>query len=513
MPIADRLRVSILQLAVIGCTAAFAPGARAGEPRPTPTPTPTKRSAKLPPLENNPCVCDPAEWGCTLSSIGWRRASAACLPPKPEPHYWTAAALSAVGLAGQTAGWYLFFRRAESHVETASAWSRFSPSVIRFDSNPLVVNYIAHPWAGAFSYGTSRLSGLSVGASYGMAFATSALWEHIEYRGRISLTDLLVTPGAGLPLGEFFSRLVTYAWDGWHSDESGSNSLKRDDLIWHEFRATYDVNWVDTGAGSEALPLGLSASGKFVAIPGYMRPGNFFRWFADANISDVHLHGEYGKNARALEFAANAVIAGGYLQEIHHQEDGLHGATVMVGLGTGLQFRHEDHDNWFDAYGIYHLPGLSTNARALFGPAQLEAGLDLNFDFGSINAPAYDDWLAENPEVVTKSPLRSHGYYQALGASGRVKISLTTKWLGVGGAGWLGYYQSVEGIDRRQEDVEDDTVATDSILDLEGWVRAGFADQLYVQWTFESYSRTSTLGEFSAAPSLTRNRLSLGGQF
>ena len=77
---------------------------------------------------------------------------------------------------------------------------------VALDRDRWYVNYIGHPYQGAFYYNSMRAQGAEMWQASMFAFANTAIWEFF-LEGAIeqpSVQDLLVTPIAGTLLGELF---------------------------------------------------------------------------------------------------------------------------------------------------------------------------------------------------------------------------------------------------------------------------------------------------------------------
>lgn len=83
------------------------------------------------------------------------------------------------------------------------------------DKDALWLNYVAHPYVGAWYYLQPRIAGYSWAESAFFSFmASSFFWEYgLEGFAEIpSWQDLIITPAAGAILGEGFYRLIRYIW-------------------------------------------------------------------------------------------------------------------------------------------------------------------------------------------------------------------------------------------------------------------------------------------------------------
>ena len=85
-----------------------------------------------------------------------------------------------------------------------------SPPV--WDHDHWTLNYVGHPYQGAYFYNSVRSQGASWWASAGMCVLHTFLWEYLieAINEQPSLNDLLVTPLAGPLLGEGIHQLTLH---------------------------------------------------------------------------------------------------------------------------------------------------------------------------------------------------------------------------------------------------------------------------------------------------------------
>ena len=78
------------------------------------------------------------------------------------------------------------------------------PPVI--DNDSWVINYVGHPYQGAYYYNSTRSQGAKVWQAALVCIGHSLFWEYTIEAGfeRPSLQDMVITPAAGILLGELF---------------------------------------------------------------------------------------------------------------------------------------------------------------------------------------------------------------------------------------------------------------------------------------------------------------------
>lgn len=91
-----------------------------------------------------------------------------------------------------------FYRNAATH------WKDAFTMPPKFDDDPVMVNFIQHPLAGAIYYNGVRSQGASPIHSFLFSFAESTFFEYFieSVAERPSIQDLIVTPIAGSLIGE-----------------------------------------------------------------------------------------------------------------------------------------------------------------------------------------------------------------------------------------------------------------------------------------------------------------------
>jgi hypothetical protein len=403
--------------------------------------------------------------------------------PRPGRAALAMGAMLALGTA-----WYWAYRG-----DNAVDWddpnlsARVSGDAWRMDNNGLALNFLAHPLSGTAFYALARANHLSVPTSALYSFLTSFAWEYIvEFREKVSINDVIVTPGAGIAMGEFFHKLALYvnsptarpsrfanfarvvtgptvALTRWLDDDSRLGAPPPDALgfssrIHHDFRIHYALLQSEPG-GSEPLNRHeLGFHGKLVAIPGYQEPGAFDRGLTDGDITEFSMSGTTSTEGSGLEVFADTLLLGYYAQNVRDME---HGASAMLGTSVAYHFLDSHAAGVPERRGVFHFPGLAAETRLLWRGFRAELWARAHPDFGGIGALAYPDWQAAYPDERPKAILLKQGYYYGFGATGRLRASLGWGPLELQASFEAAYYDSVEGYDRAKELVTVDVEATD----------------------------------------------------
>lgn len=380
-----------------------------------------------------------------------------------------------------------------------------SREVFRFDDNLPRTNFLLHPAAGGAHYLFTRVNGFGVPASFGVAAAFSALYELVfEWREVVSINDLVVTPVGGLAFGEFLNQLTGYLNSApaavrvsvrrdagtvvrglaagtlgfpraVRSNTSEPRALAKDSLglssaYRHDFQALGGVGWVETGADrAERLAL-FDARAALWAMPGMLRPGRFGTWFWDGNFTRMRLRLGSSDSSRHVDLSFESDLFGYYGQDIGLQSSGVAGGAYTFGATTAL--RYVDR-LWLGRRDIHAaLAPLRPSARLWFkrNSSSVEFSGGLGPEFSEIRSLAYETWSAVFGAEGTKSSLRRHGYYHALGLSGHAGVELASGGAALGGAVRYSRYESIDGLERMQEEVTRDVHGTDGVLELSAYL-------------------------------------------
>lgn len=457
---------------------------------------------------------------------------------RERPQYLRAAVEMAALLGAGTAWYWIDRERQVADWDYPSLKQRFTLEAVRFDNNDFWINFIAHPLDGAAAHALARGNHLSLSESFAFSLATSLAWEYgLEFREKVSINDIIVTPVTGVVVGEFMHRLgqslnaprPPHADRWWHHlagwtfgptvalhdalDEpsAGDAALRaaRAD-IWRSLDLSYA--WAETSVDDDthARVHALRFDGRLVAIPGYLRPGRFSRAFADADITSLRLDLSTvigSGTGYGIDLYADTMLLGVYGQRISPQGTG---AAVAAGVNLAYRYADETLRPWKDQLGIAHLPGLGADAHLLGRHASLSVHARVHGDFAGLRAGPYPDWKAENPDVIDKSILRKQGYYYGWGWSGRAGAALATRFATLGGEIFYGRYASQEGLDRVQEQVTADVEVDSTVRDAELWLRVPLTARWYAELATMSRQRRTHMETHNDSSRYARYLLRLG---
>lgn len=430
-----------------------------------------------------------------------------------RPHHLRSIVEMGTGLVVGTGGYWLFKNKNLVDWDNPSSLARFDGSAWVMDNNSIIVNFLYHPLTGALTYNWARGNHQSVAGAFGYSFLTSFVWEFaIEFKEKVSVNDVLVTPGAGLPIGEFFYKLGLYLDTGHHDSIAfdaarallGSgvaldraldgrpaprvrsrDSLGFSSKIWHDFEVRFGVGEVSTRSLGDYARYQIGAAGKLSTLPGYGAPGRWGHGFYGAELSSFALNVENSRYGSGVAVAADTTLLGYHFQDFARRGTDLDGASFTVGTGLSFDFlrssanRYESVENAVslpepklayhapnrrEQYSALQLPGISTDFRVLRPWAGLAGSARLQPSFAGLGAPAFYEWSAENLEERSKHILHRQGYFYgwgaALNASLRGRLGPLRADLDVSYAA----YASQDGLDRHADELTVDVHATGSLL-------------------------------------------------
>ncbi len=414
----------------------------------------------------------------------------------------------------------------------------------RFDNNSNLFNHILHPLAGANFYGTARVNNLSVLQSSIYSATASFVWEFaLEWRELVSINDLIFTPISGVAVGEFLFQLGDYltstpATRPWHTIGAYTFGLYRsahelaarsrkpialpvDNLgystaYWHRFYLAGEMIGI---AGSDHFDelYGLRGSAELATIPGFARPGHFDLTFSNGDFTtgefDIALNAD---DRFDTDLWASASLYGRYSQDYEQvgAKHALRGRATLLSVDTAFRFSDHSFSDRSDQVAVAH--AVAPTARFWFknGPWRLDFDVGASFDFAAVRSLAFEEWRSGRDVSGVKSVLIEKNYQFHLGGSGRTHLVLGLGRLSLGLSGSVGAYDSLEGLDRKQELVTDDVSGDEQIYEYEAYFSGGIPHTaLEFRFAVDRFGRSSTISNFTVERWDTRLTGSFGASF
>jgi len=428
-----------------------------------------------------------------------------------------------------------------------------SNEAVRFDDNMQLTNFLLHPLAGGAHYGVSRLNGLGIPASFASAAISSGLYETLfEWREVVSINDLIVTPFAGMALGETLFQLGNYLnsesqrpkllEETTGGGEFGrrlasvtlglprrghdvvdtpppapavvDDSLGLSSAYWHEFRLAVGAEFATNDHHDFGQATVIREQTTLVAMPGFLQPGDITTWYWNGNFTSTSTKVGFEQRLRDVDVAIDAHLIGHYEQHLTVDGDGLHGVAHEIAAHTALHYVERWLLDRHDFYATLHLMGPVGTLWLPLGKARLRFAADVAPDFAAIRSLAYEKWVARLGTEGTKSSLLLHGYYNAWGVSTGASAAVMAHGVSLSAEGRFGHYESIDGFERFRERVTLEPHNVDNVLELStalayeppGTVFSARLEATHV-------ARTSTMGSFSSPRYDQTLGVTLGARF
>jgi hypothetical protein len=382
----------------------------------------------------------------------------------------------------------------------------FTSEGLRLDSNKLRLNW-THAWSGALYYNWARSNRLSPFAAFLFSSGGSLIWEYIaEWREVSSINDHVFTAAGGPAIGEPLFQIA----DHFRSRPGLANRvacllvdppLAINDFLdgknhvprvptrdWSDFRFSLGgkrgpVSPADNASGHAVLDLNL----RLVTLPGYGRPGSGSGYSRQPIDNEYRIY--FSFNERLVEefsMHTRSVMSGWWWKNVRIDESGaLHGVESWLGWVTAWDlfqkktiapydgdelgmtkpwFEREQPTRYTDKLSSIHIIGPAFNLTGYSRGLVARLDLEATFDFGLINSLAYNEYSADHDVWGVKTTLHDWGYYYSLGYSLGGRLDLRHgAWRAEAGVQYQRFH-SIQGLDRFQERIIDDSSLNDSRL-------------------------------------------------
>ncbi|MEN8154130.1 MAG: DUF3943 domain-containing protein [Acidobacteriota bacterium] len=382
----------------------------------------------------------------------------------------------------------------------------------RFDSNPFSTNW-SHALSGAIYFNFARYHRLTILESVIFETLSSFLWEYItEWREVISINDNFFSGLGGLPIGEPFYQIGGYLLSkrGFINQLVGSvlnpvialsnlfggkkwrRSFDKDYYIKPDFNILLgqrDVRFNDEKFHS-SRQLHFGVESWFNRISGFGEPG---QKETSINLVDTINGGisfgiSFGLNGiEELTLNTKVVYLGHFKQNIRASEtEGLYGYSFLAGMGSAFglfkkksiayydtsEYHYDFAGNetpeqptqFTDKLAIINLAGPVFDLTLYSGKIKFGLSFESYLDFALVNSLALNKFSETNDlfEKRMKTTLAHYGYYYAFGYTIAGSSSLDLYNFTIKGNFKYQKYDSIEGLDRFQDRIEDDSNVKDS---------------------------------------------------
>lgn len=359
------------------------------------------------------------------------------------------------------------------------SWDSFSRKLtgeaVSFDTNRYDTNWVTHPVAGWLYYTTARSNRLSIPEAFLVALAASTLWEYLgEFREKVSINDMLVTPVSGSIVGEATTQLGSwfnrgkpnvgnqiFAWlfgtqQKLHDilDEATPSRVP-EQRGWHEFRLGLGAASTQQNvAPARSFDASANLQSRIVRAPHYGEAGDATRWLTDANVSTLAFGATTSRGELVdAHFLADVSFAGYYQQSVRAGAgDRLYGHGTYLGGSMAFSYGYHDYDRTGggaqDRLAELDLLGLVLDQWVYFGAFRLHFALSTAPAFASPTSLALSDYGARYASEGLPSVAKEQGYYFAGGGVVAPSLELFLGPLGLRFDARLSAFRSIPGGDR-----------------------------------------------------------------
>lgn len=407
------------------------------------------------------------------------------------------------------------------------------------DQNHFGTNFIGHPVGGAGYYQAARGNRLGVYQSFAFAVGGSLLWEYFgEIREVISANDTLVTPVAGLALGESLFQLGAFfdrSSPAWHhralasllspfkavNDRFDGLTPARvahgyPDDTWHNFDLQAGLFVVREHASS-AFPATTAAEGRIrietrlARLPDFDDAGHHSLAFANAEASSIQLDlGFSNFGLTNLRLDTQVVLAGRYFRHATRRDSGVWGSGGFIGVGTGYEYSvrdlHRTRSAGMDRISSVQPLQLVMQYQANLGEAKLRSYVDAGPNFAGVTSQVMDEYRG-SPDALP-NVARMHDYHFGFGGHGTALTSLHWRRLELGSSVRVEAYRGVDAPENVRVSLIDTRASGEAF--------AGYRipdSPAAVRLTVEQRRRGSTLDDIHRMQTETSAGLSLAGVF
>jgi hypothetical protein len=392
------------------------------------------------------------------------------LPPAPAPTetfaYTTPAEpnplravleIGAVFTLGFT--WYATTAPTVNRWDVGYRWQTFRRKItfdhLGPDANSFGTNFIGHPLGGTGYYLAARSNRLSILQSFGMSVAGSLFWELLgEVSEVVSMNDMIVTPLAGLAIGEATTQLgaaldrcqanaanriaaatlgpfktMNDAFDSLEPARAAAGCPNDD---WRRFRAEAAATLARqdaVGAKGRWWPEArFEISSRLARLPGFDASGRDTLWFDDGNVSDIELTLTAGaRGVTELDLVTDVVLAGLYYRARRLDWSGASkGSNGYVGVTSGFEYALHQYRRGegraIDRWAAVRPLGVRFEQRGALGGPMLNTLVELGPDFGGVTPVAIGEYRGRAGALPVVQAAR--GYYFGIGGHLGTSIEL-----------------------------------------------------------------------------------------
>jgi hypothetical protein len=439
---------------------------------------------------------------------------------------------------------------------------------MRFDSNTFQFNW-THSMAGAIYFNYARGNHLNMLESSLFTLGSSYFWEFfVEFKEVVSINDMICTTIGGISIGEafyqsgryyrsqsptflnkigrFLSNPVLFLND-WLDRKRYKNQFAFTEDYSYDIRLSTGTEFTKLISNDPGTLFHLGYESELITIPEYGSPGTVARNVGGTVSTQLNLNASlYNTGVYELNIFARSVLFGYFSQKIqsdlpirdtdggeghpitpYASGDDRTGYSFFIGAASAFDMTKKNPsilpgfdetivdltipDNE-DKYTVINLLGPTVDFSLFHKDLKIRLAADAYGDFALVHSHAFKHYSQLNQFGKTKSTLENHGYYYALGITLSSLFQLNYSNVEVKGKLKYHYFDSIEGLDRFQKDIEDEDDFNLKDQRLSYNLSLGYRipnTSLQVVLGLEQYERWGDIEDFSRHSTETRSYVQL----
>ncbi|KHD87208.1 MAG: hypothetical protein OM95_15605 [Bdellovibrio sp. ArHS] len=406
---------------------------------------------------------------------------------------------------------------------------KLNGEAILFDDNDKFAN-VGHIFAGVLYYQVARSNGYNALESFLVSFASSAVWEFMEYHEVFSLNDQIMTPVGGYVIGEATyqiscallakgttaGKVLAYGINPGLALNHAIDKIKTGD----KYASQPDCKkprWSDISmyigleknqkafkpTAENTYVVGLSAD--VVNIENYAKPGHEAKMVYDTAMVKAILENNGGDGMGDLKLIAQVTMAAYYKKNVELDARGqLRGYDLILGVGSGTTFHDRGSDKGSgheDFYGTINILGATARANIYYKGMNIQAEFGFYGDFAMVKSWALNDFQTQNGGSLAgqSGVIQKRGYYWGLGTTTLAALSAEQGRVKFGYELQSSQASDIKSRHRNQQDIQDPADFSDSFVSHKIYVRFRLTKNLSFQLSQETIVREgSANGQASA---------------